>query len=419
MSNDPAPHASAVLTPELPAHDSNVPERSDGHLPALTLPPAPFSRAVQARTEQMHAPGTAAARSTSDHPDLRDAEARNTSPAFAHAPVEGDRPAAAGQALHEPVRICLPSFTAPDRPGAYRPAGPSPHGGDRRRTARGTHDRRATPRTYASPWMARPHEGSLDPRPQHAPITEPRLIRPLDARLPDIPVAPVDPASHTTVHTPSSPPVTASDPASTTHQVEPAVTAAPIVPVEVSAAPAAPEPSVAVSPPKMSPAVVEAVASPDLWFSSLPSEPHGGHAELSLHAASDPLAAIYGAVPPAPTSASRPAAAAAPAQAFPGLAPTAPIVDGPAPLPAHLPVDAQIETGFGEPQLVSMQRPPAQRPAAVTPSMAASRVAPGRGQSTLQTPASGTSAARLAAYLLVPGVAGVTLGFVLLKLGFV
>lgn len=45
------------------------------------------------------------------------------------------------------------------------------------------------PRTYASPWMARPEAGDPDPRPAHEPTAKALLIRPLDARLPYLPEA--------------------------------------------------------------------------------------------------------------------------------------------------------------------------------------------------------------------------------------
>lgn len=62
---------------------------------------------------------------------------------------------------------------------------------DRRVAPRGSNERRSVPRPYASPWMAGPVEGSIDPRPLAQPDdSEPRLISPIGTIMPEIPTLP-------------------------------------------------------------------------------------------------------------------------------------------------------------------------------------------------------------------------------------
>lgn len=101
------------------------------------------------------------------------------------------QPFRAGAARHG-TNVMIEGASLPDDPG-YRPI-PSLREfhlavSDRRRAERDRPDRRNEPRPYASPWMATPVDGTIDPRPDTSPHEAgPPIIRPLDTIVPNIPL---------------------------------------------------------------------------------------------------------------------------------------------------------------------------------------------------------------------------------------
>ena len=160
MYDTPTPYAAPDAT-EL--NDAARAQR-DG-LPSLHLPPAPFRRGGPFG---IAAEPVERAAVTGGGP----APAPSPAPAPAHAPS----PAPAPSQVHADRTIARPEFEQNDALA-----------NDRRSEGRSTPDRRTQPRMYASPWMAQPQAGALDPRPLRLPHEMQQEIRALDTRMPQIP----------------------------------------------------------------------------------------------------------------------------------------------------------------------------------------------------------------------------------------
>jgi hypothetical protein len=193
---------------------------------------------------------------------------------------------------------------------------------DRRRADRGTNDRRSTPRPYASPWMARPADGSIDPRPLAQPEHDAAapIIRALDTVVPalPLPLPQEDPAPHS--------PVAFAPPAAMPAPSAPAAPPAPEVAAQVPAPDAAraaeaqaplPDPSAQQTQSHSTPgdplggvfgapsAVRFAVINPTAWFPAM-AAPQDSATTEHVAPAPAPVVTAAPATPPAPAAPSAP-----------------------------------------------------------------------------------------------------------------